>query len=149
MSVFVVSPESSKKLVTQPVIILNSEILQTGSSIFSSHLYIPWGHPLFIVYLTQLLSTTSAYGNSWFPRRSGMCKICVGDTKSALFMDHISVRSVVILARFEHTECQIIVYLMSHIQYFDFCIGYKPFTLCKILLLPIRAVCYRMICQKG
>lgn len=109
MWVFVVNLESSKKLVTQSVIIRHSEILQIGGSIFSSCLYMPWGHPLFIVYLTQLLSTTSACGNFWSRRRCRMCRIYVGDTSGALIMDYSSVRSVVILAYFEHAECHIIV----------------------------------------
>jgi len=41
--IFVVSVESSKKLVTQSVIIWHSEILQIRRS------YMPWGHPLFFL----------------------------------------------------------------------------------------------------
>jgi hypothetical protein len=71
--VFIVSVESYKKLVTQSVIIWHSETLQIGIC------YMPWGHPLFFffffVYLTQLLNTTRAYGNSWSPRLSGMHRV--------------------------------------------------------------------------
>lgn len=89
MMVFVISVESSKKLVTQSVIIWHSGILWIGRS------YMPWGHPLFFVYLPQLMNTTSAYGNSLPVRQSGMCRILTGDTNGALIMDHSSIKSLV------------------------------------------------------
>lgn len=92
MVVFVVSVERSKKLVT--VIYWHSEILHIRKS------YMPWGHPLFFVYLTHLLNTRRAYGNSWSPRVSGMCRLQTGDTDGALIMDHSSERSLVYTCSF-------------------------------------------------
>jgi len=94
MMVFVVSVESSKKLVTQSVIIWHSEILHIG------RIYMPWGHPLFFVSVTHLLNTRRACGNSWSPRLSCMCRIWAGDTIGALIMDHSSGKSLVYTCSF-------------------------------------------------